>query len=112
MRREVERLRDILEAIKRIEAKMVSERAAFDDDEMLQIWVLHHLQIIGEAVNQLDEDIQRQYPEAPWRAIIGLRHILVHQYFDIDLDIIWKVAGEELPALKAQVQKILKEMQT
>ena len=111
MRRDLERFLDILEAIERIEARMVSERTAFDDDQMLQVWTLYYLQIIGEAVNQLDTEIQEQYPDGPWRAIIGLRNFLVHQYFDIDLDIIWKIASEELPVLKGQVQQILKDME-
>jgi uncharacterized protein with HEPN domain len=66
---------------------------------------LHDLQITGDAVNRLNENIRNRYPAAPWRAIIGLRHVLIHQYFDIDLDIIWKAAPEELPRLKGQMQR-------
>lgn len=110
MRREIQRLEDIMEAIENIEMEMVSERKEFDNNKMLQIWVLHYLQIIGEAVNQLDDDIKSNYSKAPWREIIGLRHMLVHQYFNIDLDIIWKIAVDEVPTLKEQVQQILKDL--
>lgn len=58
----------------------------------------------------MDDEIKSNYPEAPWREIIGLRHMLVHQYFNVDLDIIWKIAIEEIPLLKTQVRKMLKEL--
>ena len=107
MRDDRERLADILAAIDRILSKTTQGRAAFDADEMVQIWVLHHLQIVGEAARCLSEDFRRRNPDAVWSKAAGMRHILVHHYFDIDPGQIWKVVEQDLPPLRRRVQKIL-----
>ena len=109
MRDDLGRLSDILEAINKIESKIGNNRSDFDSDEMLQVWVLHHLQIIGESTSRLSKELFAQYPESPWRKIIGMRNILVHQYFDIDLDVVWDAATNDLPSLKLQIKNILTE---
>lgn len=111
MRDDLGRLSDILEAINKVESKIGNNRAIFYTDEMLQVWVLHHLQIIGESTNRLSKELLEQYPQAPWRNIIGMRNILVQQYFEVDLDIVWDAATNELPSLKPQIQYILNELQ-
>ena len=75
--------------------------------ELLQVWVVHHLQVIGEAANHLSPAFVSNHPGVPWRRIIGLRHALVHQYFGIDLDAIWSIAVDDLPPLEAAVAAIL-----
>lgn len=76
-------------------------RSKFDDDEMIQVWVTHHLQIIGEAANKISIET-REYAEAiPWEQIIGMRNILVHDYFGINLDIVWSTAVNFLPYFKS-----------
>ena len=75
--------------------------------ELLQVWVVHHLQVIGEAANNLSPGFIAEHPEIPWRRIIGLRHALVHQYFGVDLDAIWSIAVDDLPPLEAAVAAIL-----
>jgi uncharacterized protein with HEPN domain len=77
---------------------------------MLQIWVIHFLQIIGEATNRLSGDLRDRYPSIPWKKIAGTRHILVHDYFEIDLDIVWATIDQDLPALRAQIQAALTEL--
>ena len=86
MRRDRQRLEDISEAIERIEKYSRAGRAAFDRDELVQTWVVHHLQIIGEAVRALSEETRSRRPEIPWAQIAGMRNILVHDYFGIDLE--------------------------
>lgn len=76
---------------------------AFDSDELIQNWVVHHLQIIGEAARRLSEDWKAAHPDIPWRAIVGMRHILVHSYFEIDLDVVWSTVENDLPQLKRAV---------
>lgn len=66
MRREVERLQDIFDAIAAIERYASQGRQAFDQQELIQVWVVHHLQIIGEAANSLPDDLMSQYSEVPW----------------------------------------------
>ena len=99
MRDDRERLTDISTAIDRILRKTTQGRAAFDADEMLQVWVLHHLQIVGEGSRCLSDEFRRLHPDDVWPKAAGMRHILVHHYFEIDADQIWKVGEHDLPPL-------------
>lgn len=107
MRDDEERLRDIREAIQRIEKYADRGRPAFDSDELIQTWVLHHLQIIGEAVRSLSEKKKEEAAAIEWPKIIGMRNILVHNYFAIDRELVWAVIENDLPALKIEIDKLL-----
>lgn len=107
MRDAKERLRDILQAIEAIERYLGRGKEAFEHDELLQVWVIRHLEIIGEAVRALPEEIRRLEPEVPWTSIIGMRNILVHGYFDVDTDIVWETATRDMPALKPAIERLL-----
>ena len=107
MRDDRERVRDILEAIERIECYAARGEQAFRREELIQNWVVRHLQIIGEAARALSEPYRENHPEIPWPKIIGMRHILVHDYFAIDLDIVWRVVEEDLPELKRTIRSIV-----
>lgn len=110
MRLDRERLLDILEAIEAIERRKPASKADFDGDEMLQVWFLRHIEIIGEAASKLSEDARAQAPDVPWKKIIGMRNALIHTYFGTDWNEIWNVAANDLGPLKtgitALVQKI------
>lgn len=101
------RLQDMLEAIERIEKYAAGGRAEFERNELIQNWFIRHLQIIGESAYKLPPDFRQLHPEIAWTEIIGMRHILVHDYFKINLDIVWVVVEKELPPLKGQVRMIL-----
>ncbi|MEA2603201.1 MAG: hypothetical protein QOF89_4193 [Acidobacteriota bacterium] len=73
----------------------------------MQIWTLHHLQIIGEAARSLEPEVRESFPEISWTKIIGMRNILVHHYFEIDTAIVWSVVERDLPLLKGQIQALL-----
>ena len=107
MRDDREKLRDILDAMGRIEKHTAGGREAFDRDELVQVWVVHHLQLIGEAAAQLSDGFRAAHPQVPWRAIIAMRNLLVHAYFKTDLDEAWGVVERDLPTLKAQVEAML-----
>lgn len=107
MRRESERLEDILDAIAKIEEKTNTSLDNFLDDEMLQVWVLHHLQIIGEASNKLFPQLQQKNLQIPWSQIVALRNIIVHEYFQVDLEDIWQIVKRDLATLKQQIKSIL-----
>jgi uncharacterized protein with HEPN domain len=111
MRDPKERLRDILDAIAAIDRYRDREKAAFEQDELLQVWFLHHLQIIGEAARALPEDVRALAPEIPWHKIVGMRNVLVHGYFDIDTDIVWDAATRDLPALKPGIEQLLRTLE-
>jgi uncharacterized protein with HEPN domain len=76
-----ERLKDILEAIGHIDRYAARGREAFEADELIQSWFVRHLQIIGEAARALPEEIRAKMADIPWSKVIGMRHILVHDYF-------------------------------
>jgi len=109
MKRDYRRLLDIEEAIERIEKYAARGRDAFNNEELIQTWVIYHLQIIGEAIGKLSEELKRIYPEVPWKKIRGMRNILVHDYFGIDLDIVWRVIEVELPGLKGHILSMLEK---
>jgi uncharacterized protein with HEPN domain len=111
MRDPKERLRDILEAIAAIDRYRNRDRRVFEQDEMLQVWFLRHLQIIGEAVRGLPEEIRNLAPDIPWRKIIGMRNILVHSYFAIDLDVVWDAVQQDIPLLKPAVEALLRKLE-
>jgi uncharacterized protein with HEPN domain len=102
-----ERLRDILEAIDRIDRYASHGRDAFENDELIQTWILRHLQIIGEAARSVPEEVRSIAPEIPWAKIAGMRHVLVHDYFGIDLDLVWKAVERDLPELKTAATRAL-----
>jgi uncharacterized protein with HEPN domain len=110
MRADRERLTDVLEAIERIRRHTRAGRSAFDADELVQVWVVRHLQIIGEAATKLPEELLRQHPEVPWRSVVGMRHVLVHGYFEVDLDLVWSVVENELSQLDHTVRVMSREL--
>jgi uncharacterized protein with HEPN domain len=69
------------------------------------------LQIIGEAARALPEEVRAMAPDIEWAKIIGMRNVLVHGYFDIDLDIVWNAAERDVPALKPLVERLLKRLE-
>jgi len=71
---------------------------------------LLQLQIIGEAARAMSEEIYKQYPDILWRDIIDFRNLLVHEYFRIDIRLVWKIVEQELPSLKQQINTILQSM--
>jgi uncharacterized protein with HEPN domain len=111
MRSDHEKLQDILEAMERIERYTTQGRAAFEQNELIQTWFIQNLQIIGEAARSLSSATRNQHPKVPWSQIIGMRNILTHNYFEIDLDIVWAVVEQELPNLKQSFEEILRSLQ-
>ena len=110
MRSDRERLADILEAIEKIERYVPRGKQAFESDEMFQVWIVRHLQIIGEAADRVSGETQSAYPSVPWKKMIGMRHVLVHGYFEIDLDIVWSVIEKDLQSLKQEIESVLRTL--
>lgn len=109
MREDRERLLHILEAIERVEKYAAHGQETFRRDELIQNWMVRHIQVIGEAARVLSRQFREQHVEIPWSDIIGMRHVMVHEYFGIDLDIVWQVVSADLPDLKRKIEIILKE---
>ena len=106
-----DRLQDIIEAIAQIEAEQAKGRTAFEGSPLVQVWMVHNLMIIGEAVRSIDSATRQRYPSVPWRQIAGMRNVLVHDYFRINQEIVWETVEKHVPVLKAEMQKILSELQ-
>jgi len=109
MRTDRNRLFDIKEAIERISEKLPPSKEEFAGSDLLQIWVLYHIQVIGEAANGITPEFQNNHKKIPWKDIIAMRHLLVHQYFGIDLDEVWNTTKQDLPLLKQEINRILEQ---
>ncbi|MHB0999543.1 MAG: HepT-like ribonuclease domain-containing protein [Armatimonadota bacterium] len=108
MRDDNERLIDILDAIEKIEKYTIDGRNRFDAEDLVQTWVVHHIQVIGESACQISEEMKEKHPDIPWRQIIGMRNILVHAYFNVDPEEIWGVVELDLPILKEKIRTALR----
>lgn len=82
-------------------------REAFDDDKKTQYAVSRALEIVGEAASHVDEEDRNRHPDIPWRRVAGMRTILAHEYFRIDLDVVWNILSVQLPPLIGQLERIV-----
>lgn len=105
MRSNEEKLKDILNAIKQIEK--YKDYQKFSEDELIKIWIIHHLLIIGEACSQVSEPLKNEHSDIPWTGPIGVRNMIAHEYFRVDFNIIWNIVDRDLPLFKKQIQKLL-----
>jgi len=104
-------LEDIVEAadlIGRYTAGLSFEE--FEEDVEKQDAVARRLEIIGQAVKELPQEFREAYPSVEWRDIAGARDIVAHEYFRIDLSLLWGMATKDVPILQAQVREILREL--
>lgn len=104
-------LKHILECITDIEdyTNDISYKQ-FYSDRKTQDAVVRRIAIIGEAANNVSKTIQKDYPDIEWRKIIDMRNFVIHEYFGVDLELVWGVAGKKIEKLKKQISKILKEI--
>lgn len=102
-------LQHILDAIKKIEKYIKSvDYNLFTKNDMMIDAVMKELEIIGEAADNLSKEFKKQHPEIPFLDIKGMRNILIHEYFGVNLEIIWKTCKESLPELKELIKPLLK----
>ncbi len=97
-----------IEAIERYTRGM--EAAAFLNDSQAQDAVVRRLEIIGEAVKNVGPEFRAAHTEIPWKRIAGLRDVLIHRYFEVDLELTWETVQEQLPTFKQQVQALLQQL--
>ena len=109
-KRDKSRLENILTAIECVEeyTNTLSE-AQLREDKLRLHATIYNVQIIGEAIYKLTKEFKQEHPETPWHLIEKMRHILVHDYFRINLDILWIVVTEDIPVLKEQVLHYIDE---
>lgn len=103
-----QRLLHILEAINEIQAYTSNtELKSFLDNSMMRFACIKQIEIIGEAANSIDAETRAFFNDIEWKQIIGMRHILVHEYFGIDFDLIWQVVIADPPVLKIRIKDIV-----
>src|SRR5947208_3570819 len=101
----------IFDAITSMEAQMKGiTRGQFEDSELLQGFIERKLEIIGEATKRIPDDFKALHPYIPWKDMAGMRDILIHQYTEVDEDIVWKTVTQKIPTLKEHIKSILKEI--
>lgn len=107
--RDITRLKHILDSIENIQNFVNNaEFGEFQTDLKLQSACLHQLEIIGEAANHISDELTSDYPEIDWLAIIGLRNLFIHEYFGVDILIVWQIIESDLPSLKSHCRNLLK----
>jgi len=104
-------LEDILEAIERIQKYTAAGLDPLEYNELVQAWVVHYVQIIGEAARSITQDFRLRHPEVPWGSMIATRNIIVHHYFDVDVPTVRSVVERDLPDLKRKVEVMLQSFQ-
>jgi uncharacterized protein with HEPN domain len=109
VRNDRERLLDMRDAIEAVSKYAARGRSAFDADELVQTWIIHHLMLLGEAAAGLSDSFCDKHPDTPWSKIVGMRNVLIHGYFTIDNDIVWSVIENDLPKLEQQIRAWLHE---
>jgi uncharacterized protein with HEPN domain len=108
---DIVRLKHILDAVKDIKRFIKNtDYQEFESNKMLQSACIHQLEIIGEAAKHFSDEFFKRYQDVEWAEIVGLRNLLIHEYFGIDLKIVWQVIQNDLPKLKKNINQILKEL--
>ena len=104
------RIEHILEAISKIERYTAGlSEETFIRQDMTVDAVVRNFQVIGEAARHVPDDVQARYLEVPWSLMQGMRHILVHDYFTVKLNIVWRTIQQSLPPLVQPLQRILRD---
>lgn len=81
-----------------------------EDDQRTQFALQRAFEIIGEATKQLSKEVRDQYPSIPWRDIAGMRDKLIHEYFAVNLEIVWETVHKDFPEVRPKIQQILEEL--
>ncbi len=109
MRSDRERLLDMIEAAHKITDRVQRGRHTFEVDEDVRLAMVHLLEIVGEAAAGLSAEFRTRHPDLPLPVVVGMRNRIIHGYFDIDHDVLWRAATEHLPPFAQRVEEILTE---
>lgn len=108
MRRTEALLMDMLLAARKIQRFSSDlDQAAFENSELIQSAVLREFQVVGEAARMISEEAKMQIPEIPWMLIAGMRNRMIHEYFKIDLEIVWATIQKNIPDLISALEVVV-----
>ena len=106
-------LRHMLDALERLKQYVArTSRQAFDDDSLVQDAIVRQLTVLGEAAGKISPAFVDTHPEIPWPDVTGIRHKLVHDYFVVDIEVVWITATEDAPALKSLLEAALEAIES
>src|ERR1700722_6973416 len=109
MRRDRERIVDILEAIDSLTSSLRDRtEEEFFSNDLIYSASAYNLTVVGEAAARISPELKERNPQIEWRKVVGLRNVLVHQYFGIDRPMVWEVAITEAPLLREQIAAVLR----
>lgn len=100
----------ILECIRRIEEDTSGGLAAFNVSHTIQDAVIRNLQVIAESTKRLSNELKSTQTQIDWAGIVGFRNFLVHDYFSVDLGVVWKIVTDDLPSFKASILRLLEQI--
>ena len=104
-------LLDISDAIDSVEDFLANiSKEKFENSYLLQSAVFRQFEIIGEAASRLTNDLKKRFKNVKWNDVVGMRHKMIHDYFEVSIDIVWDTAKNDLNSLQSQIKKILKEL--
>ena len=105
-------LNHILDAITKIEKYIQDiDEESFMKNDLVQDGVIRQIEILGEAVKRLSNDLKSQSPNIPWQDIAGMRDKLIHDYFGVDIDTVWLTAKKDIPQLKEEIKRIIEKLE-
>lgn len=100
-------LADITERVRRIQLSASDGQETFFASTEKQDAILHNLQLLGESVRRISEELKGRHPEVPWREIAAFRNVVVHDYMGLDLGLVWKIVIDRVPELQRQIEHIV-----
>lgn len=102
------RFRHMLDAARLLQKSVIGKtRASLDENELFGLGLEKAIEIIGEAAARVAPETRAQYPQLPWKVMIGMRNVLIHDYFDVDLNRVWDTVTNDIPPLIAQLEAII-----
>ena len=102
----------MVEAISEVLATTPRDRIDFDTNKLIQSHMLRHIQILGEAAWRLSKALKDGHPEVPWKQIAGMRHVIIHDYFEIDWNEVYNTAVRDVPALKPLIDTMFESLRS